>query len=264
MLDPIYAQAQRESAREHEHANTTTINAQSLQSRQATSLRDVFALDSSVSVGGATTTAQKVYIRGLEDRLYSVNLDNASQYGNLFHHQGNITIDPMMIKDITVQKGVPDAYMGVGALAGSMNIRTKDARDFLREGQKFGALVGLGGYSNQGYRANLAGFFALKNTDALLWVNLGSKILGFHAGRGNGGMRTGYRFANNNKSLLFKLNQQLSEQDSISLSYNGLNETSTAPFATNLAERNVTLLCPYQLQPHRHSRLHPQSRPEQS
>ena len=122
-----------------------------------------------------------------------------------------------------------------------MNIRTKDARDFLREGQKFGALVGLGGYSNQGYRANLAGFFALKNTDALLWANW-SNILGFHAGRGNGGNGEWVAgSANNNKSLLFKLNQQLSEQDSISLSYNGLNETSTAPFATNLAERNVTL-----------------------
>lgn len=235
-LDPIYAQASRESARDHEYANTTTIDAKSLQSRQATSLRDVFALDSSVSVGGATTTAQKVYIRGLEDRLYSVNIDNASQYGNLFHHQGNITIDPMMIKDISVQKGTPDAYMGAGALAGSMSIRTKDARDFLRDGQKYGALVGLGGYSNQGFKTHLAGFFALKNTDALLWANW-TNILGFSAGDGQWVQGS----ANNNKSLLFKLNQRLSERNTLTLSYNGLNETSTAPFATNLAERNVTL-----------------------
>ena len=239
-LDPIYAQASRESARDHEYANTTTIDAKSLQSRQATSLRDVFALDSSVSVGGATTTAQKVYIRGLEDRLYSVNIDNASQYGNLFHHQGNITIDPMMIKDISVQKGTPDAYMGASALAGSMSIRTKDARDFLRDGQKFGALVGLGGYSNQGYRTNAAAFFALKNTDALLWANW-TNILGFHAGGNGGDGQWVQGSANNNKSLLFKLNQHLSDRDTLTLSYNGLNETSTAPFATNLAQKNVTL-----------------------
>lgn len=235
-LDPIYAQAIRESARDHEYANTTTIDAKSLQSRQATSLRDVFALDSSISIGGATTTAQKVYIRGFEDRLYSVNIDNASQYGNLFHHQGNITIDPTMIKDISVQKGTPDAYMGVGALAGSMSIRTKDAHDFLRYGQKYGTLVELGGYSNQGFKTHLAGFFALKNTDALLSVNW-TNILGFSAGNGQWVQGS----ANNNKSLLFKLNQQLSKRNTLTLSYNGFNETSTAPFATNLAVKNVTL-----------------------
>lgn len=233
-LSPVSAHAT--IPHEESYANATTITAQSIAKRQATSLRDVFALDSSVSVGGATTTAQKVYIRGLEDRLYSVNVDNASQYGNLFHHQGNITIDPMMIKDISVQKGTPDAYMGAGALAGSLSVRTKDARDFLRDGQQYGALLTLGGYSNQGYRANMAGYFATKHTDGVLYVNQ-TNILRFFDGNGdkvNGS-------ASDNRSLLFKLNQRIGEQNLLSLSYSGLNEVSTAPFATNLAEKNVAL-----------------------
>lgn len=234
ILSPVSAHAT--IPHEESYANATTITAQSIAKRQATSLRDVFALDSSVSVGGANTTSQKLYIRGLEDRLYGVNIDGASQYGNLFHHQGNITIDPFMIKSISVQKGVPDAYMGALSLGGSLSIETKDARDFLREGQKYGALVGLGGYSNQGYRANMAGYFATKHTDGLLYVNQ-TNILRFFDG--NGVRVEGS--ANNNKSLLFKLNQRIGEQNLLSLSYSGLNETSTAPFATNLAEKNVAL-----------------------
>ncbi len=235
-LPAVRAQAKRERLREHEYANTTTLTAQSLQERQATSLRDVFALDPSISVGGANTTSQKVYIRGLEDRLYSVSIDNASQYGNIFHHQGNITIDPLMLKQISVQKGVPSVYNGAGALAGSISMQTKDARDFLATGEKYGALLGLGGYSNLGYRVNLAGFFATTKTDALLYVNQ-TNILGFYDGNGN--KVTGS--SSNNKSMLFKINQNLGRNNKLTLSYSGLNETSTAPFATNLADRMLTL-----------------------
>ena len=235
-LSPITTKAKKESEQNHQYANTNTFNAQSIQEHQATDLRNVFITDSSISVGGANTTSQKVYIRGLEDRLFNVSLDSASQFGNIFHHQGNILIDPMMLKNIKISKGISDFSLGFGGLAGSISINTKDAKDFLRPNQKFGAILGASGYTNQGYRANITSYFALDKTDGLLYLNQ-TNILGFYDG--NGDKVTGSN--SDNKSILLKLNQQIAQNDKISFSYSYLNENSNAPFATNLSSKNLAL-----------------------
>lgn len=234
-LETISTHSHKGDAKNHDYANTSTLNAESIKERQATDLKEAFAQDASVSVGGASINTQKLYIRGMEDRLFNVSLDSANQYGNIFHHQGNVFIDTFMIKSIQIHKGIGDYTLGSLGLAGSLNIRTKDARDFLRNNEKYGATIGAAGYTNQGYRANLAGYFATKNTDALLYLNQ-TNILGFYAGS-NDMFKVGSWVkgsASDNKSILFKLNQNLGEKDTLSLTYSGINEQTTAPFGKNL------------------------------
>jgi len=123
------------------------IDSEQMDRVQASDLEDVFALDPDVTVGGGIGVAQKVYVRGLEDTMLNVTVDGATQAGSLFHHQGKISIEPELLKQVEVHAGAGDATNGPGALGGAIKFVTKDPEDLLREGEQFGALV-KAGYSS--------------------------------------------------------------------------------------------------------------------
>lgn len=126
---------------------------------QATDLADVFLEMPSIRVGGGASAAQKIYIRGLEDKLANVTIDGATQGGYLNHHQTQIAIEPSLIKAVNVEPGVGPASQGPGALAGSIRFETKTAADFMRESEGMGGYVKTG-YSTafEEYSATAAGF----------------------------------------------------------------------------------------------------------
>ena len=237
-LQAVRAVAHRSQMPEGE-ANIAKTSAQDIQSRQASTLSEVFAKDASISVGGASRATQKLYIRGLEDRLYSVNIDGASQFGSMFHHQGNVTIDPMMIKNITISKGVGRLDTSAGALAGSVEVQTKDARDLLRRDasgaliEKFGGAISGSGFSNVG---SVALFGASEKTDALAYV---AREKTFYFRDGNGARVRGSEDAQN--SWLLKLNHAINSKNKLSLSYSGVLGNSVAPFMANLASSDFSL-----------------------
>ena len=72
------------------NANISVIDDTFLTHTQANNLRDIFAKDAEIQVGGGAQIAQKLYVRGFEDRMFRVRLDGITQGGNLFHHQGII------------------------------------------------------------------------------------------------------------------------------------------------------------------------------
>lgn len=240
-LSKVTATAQKESQKEVEFANKTSISADDIQKHQATNLRDIFSQDPSINVGGGNPTAQKIYVRGLEDRLFNVNIDGATQGGNIFHHQGNVNIDPMMLKSVDVQKDSADASAGPGALAGAISMTTKDATDLLKSGQKVGAQIGLGGFSNAGYRLKGSIYGSLNDyVNALLYLNQTNISY--------------YRDGNNQKvigsqsdqnSLLLKVNGNLRENQKYFISFTRLYDKTTAPFATNLSSRELSLFDHY-------------------
>lgn len=125
---------------------------------QANSLSDIFSSQPDIDVGGSGI-GEKVYVRGIEDTMLNVSIDGATQAGTLFHHSGRIAIDPALLEQVEVDAGAGRATAGAGALGGSVRFVTRDPGDLLREGERFGALVNVGGFSNtEGYRASTTVF----------------------------------------------------------------------------------------------------------
>ncbi|ENO99053.1 TonB-dependent receptor [Thauera phenylacetica B4P] len=130
----------------------------------ATDLEDVLASQPEVSVGGGHAAAQKIYVRGMEDTLFNVRVDGASQVGQVFHHTARVQIEPELLSRVDVQSGTGDATAGPGALGGTLRFVTKDPLELLRPGERVGALMKGGYYSNaEGYKAHTSVFGRLSD-----------------------------------------------------------------------------------------------------
>lgn len=131
---------------------TDRVTARDIASRQVLDLDEVFRQIPSVSVGGAVSIAQKIYVRGLEDSMLNVTVDGAPQHGTLFHHIGRVAMEPELLKTVDIQTGAGEATAGFGAIGGAIRFRTRDPGDLLEAGQHFGGLAKAGYYSNDGYK----------------------------------------------------------------------------------------------------------------
>ncbi len=140
---------------QHMQGVDTVITADDLQKQQAQDLNDIFRKDAEVSVGGSSGISQKIYVRGLEDTMVNISIDGAEQSGNLFHHQGRLSIEPELLKQVDVSAGAGRATNGPGALGGAIQFKTKDAHELLSSGDTFGAQIKGGYYSNnKGYKGS--------------------------------------------------------------------------------------------------------------
>ncbi|MEQ8287117.1 TonB-dependent receptor [Thalassospira sp.] len=130
-------------------------------------IKDVFANEPSVQVGGPTAIAQKVYVQGIENTKLNVQVDGGRQVDSTYHHIGTAIIDPGMLKSVGVEAGIAPADAGPNALGGSMSYETKDARDILDENDPFG------GWAKIQYNSNTQGFTE--------WLTLAGQHEGFEA-----------------------------------------------------------------------------------
>ncbi|MET2955775.1 TonB-dependent receptor [Vibrio harveyi] len=122
----------------------TEINAETLELKQASDIKDVLNTMPSVTVDGNARYSRKVYIRGMEDKFSVVTIDGARQEGQLFHHSGDQTFDPAMLKLAEITLGGNSVLSGAGAINGSFKYETKDPSDLLSEGESVGARVKTG------------------------------------------------------------------------------------------------------------------------
>lgn len=123
---------------------------------QANSLADIFSQDPSIAVGGGISAAEKIYIRGIEDKMLNVKIDGATQAGYLSHHQGQYSIEPELLKFVTVEPGAGGAAVGPGALAGAISFENKGGTDFLSGDQTFGSFA-KASYGSNGDQYKLTG-----------------------------------------------------------------------------------------------------------
>lgn len=193
-----------------------SISLEDLEKRQAQDLNDIFRKDAEVSVGGASGISQKVYVRGLEDTMLNISIDGAEQSGSLFHHQGRLSIEPELLKQVDVSAGAGRATNGPGALGGAIQFTTKDAHDLLQPGQKFGAQLKSGYYTNNsGYKGSASLYGEVADQVGLLasfsYVD-GDNI---EDGKGEEQPYT----ALEQKVALIKLSGQLTESQTASISY---------------------------------------------
>ena len=158
--DPVLLDTLRiDSSQAQDLLGNDEITEEEIEERNPTSIADVFNGESSVNASGGAAIAQKVFVNGIEESLLSVTIDGARQNKSAFHHTGNILIDPALLKSVEVSEGIAPADAGPNALAGGLAYTTKDARDFLEEGDEFGGLATVRWDSNgEGLRRSLTLF----------------------------------------------------------------------------------------------------------
>ncbi|PAF47772.1 hypothetical protein BKH46_02735 [Helicobacter sp. 12S02634-8] len=235
-LDKVTATGERE----FQYNNKDYIGEKDLTQRQANQMSDVFATQPDVSVGGGGVMAQKIYVRGIEDRLLRVTIDGAAQNGNAFHHQGNTIIDPGMLKEVVITKGAANASAGPGALAGAISMTTKDASDLLAKGQNFGAYVASSFYTNFGVRENASVYGRGKHFDMLAYYTYQNI---FYYREGDKTFKNLFHPKPEDKvigspseqnNVLLKANAYIDEKNKISFTYNLTHDDATRPFRANV------------------------------
>lgn len=197
---------------------------------QATSLADIFRNQPEVSTGGSFGIAQKVYIRGIEDTMLNVTIDGALQSGYLFHHQGRLSLEPELLKQIDVIAGAGDATSGSGALGGALRFETKDPQDLLHVGENFGGIVKLGYYSNNdGLKASATLFGNI--TDSFSGMVTVAKAKGDNIVDGNGDDAL---YTETDQEIGFiKLVSELTEAQKITFSYENRTDDETRLLRTH-------------------------------
>ncbi|QUJ70615.1 TonB-dependent receptor (plasmid) [Photobacterium sp. GJ3] len=137
--------------------------------RQADHLSDLLRDIPGVDVGGTHSVNQRINIRGIGETDLDIRLDGASQYANMFHHIGNLTLNPDIIKAVDVQVGANSVLNG--GLGGSVMFETKSAKDLLRPGEQYGIRLFAGYGSNDFTQGSVSLYGQLTDAlDALLYA----------------------------------------------------------------------------------------------
>lgn len=165
---------------------TSQIDQAEIDKEEPKDLRQLFRQDPAVMVSGGSSAAQKFYVHGIEQSNLNVSVDGATQRSNIWHHNGSMTLDPMFLKSVQVEAGVAPADAGPGALAGAVQMETKDAKDMLLPGQDMGAtLMASYNTNSQSFRTTGAAYGAQDGFEVLgiLTRNMGENYIN---GDGNG------------------------------------------------------------------------------
>lgn len=197
------------------------VSEQDLERLQPNDLSDIFALDPSIQVGGAIGVAEKIYLRGIEDKMLNVSIDGATQAGYLSHHQSQFAIEPELLKFAEAEPGPGGAAVGPGALAGAIRFQTKSARDFLAPDQLAG-LFSKASYGSNGDQIKLTGtaYGEISNRVAALVAYTYSDSNDYRDGQGN---RIDFTGHTSNRAFL-KIDASIDAKQSVDFSYEDLSD----------------------------------------
>ncbi|MBX2829925.1 MAG: TonB-dependent receptor [Rhodospirillales bacterium] len=144
MLSPILVEAasvadDRPGAADR--ANSIRVTREDLDRRNPQDVKQLFAGESGVSVGGSVPLNQKLYVNAIEETNLAVSIDGARQNNKVFHHSGTNLIDPSLLKAARIDPGVAPADAGPAALGGAIVYETVDVADVLEPGRSVGGFV---------------------------------------------------------------------------------------------------------------------------
>lgn len=109
----------------------------SIEKKQADHLSDLLRDLPGVEVGGVHSINNRINMRGLQDEDLEITFDGAKiQNARMFHHIGNLLINPDILKKADIQVGNNSVVNG--GLGGAIAFETKDGVDLLKAGQDFG------------------------------------------------------------------------------------------------------------------------------
>jgi len=221
-----------------------TVSEEALDQRNAEDFEDVFRTILAVRAGGGRSQSQDVFIRGLQTTMSNVSIDGAPQGGLIFYHAGSGgTIEPELLKVVTVSAGSSNALSGPGALGGALAYETKDGFDLLSVGKTVGAqLKGtLYASADNGTKLNLMGY-GLASSEWSYLASVGLADVGNYTdGRGNEVIDTKYK----RKNALVKLAGHLSESQRMSLSYETIEDEGAGGARFNVYPDEASELANY-------------------
>ncbi|MEZ9233065.1 TonB-dependent siderophore receptor [Vibrio amylolyticus] len=155
-------------------SSSESIGVSDMSLKQADHMSDLLRDVPGVDVGGTHSLNQRIHIRGLNETDLDIRLDGASQYAKMFHHIGNLTLNPDILKAVDIQVG--NNSVTQGGLGGSVYFETKNATDLLRYDETFGARVFAGYASNNNQQGSLTVYGKLSDkVDAMLYGHVISR-----------------------------------------------------------------------------------------
>ncbi len=226
--------ANQSAAIDHSLADSNTVTSDELEQWSASDLEDIFRTSISVNAAGGRPQTQDVFIRGLQSTTANVTVDGAPQVGAIYYHAGTgSSIEPELLKSVKVSAGTGNALSGPGALGGALAFETKDGFDMLEDDASIGALLKGTYYSSGegGYKTSATGF-GLINEDWSYIASVGYSDVGnYEDGDGNEVIDTEYE----RTSGFFKVSGNLTEAQSLSISYEYLEDQSIGAARMNVA-----------------------------
>lgn len=142
-------------------SSETSLLSNDIETKQADHLSDLLRDQPGVDVGGTHSLNQGINIRGLSELDLDITIDGASQTNNVFHHVGNLLINPDILQAVDIQVG-NNSVLNNG-IGGGVAFETKSAKDLLKPGETTGARVYTGIATNDYYQ--YSGTFYSQLTD---------------------------------------------------------------------------------------------------
>lgn len=151
---------------------TNVVTLQEKDESTATDLRGLLSGEPSINFSGGNAASQFITIRGMGQNSIDVKVDNAYSDSQVFYHQGRFTLDPALVKVVSVQKGAGSASAGIGQTNGAIVAKTVDAQDLLKNSDKdWGVKVHAGYSSNDEHSYGVTAYGQADNFDFLVATN---------------------------------------------------------------------------------------------
>ncbi len=200
-------------------SSSLNLGENAIETKQADHLSDLLRDLPGVEVGGSHSINNRINMRGLQDEDLSITLDGAKiQNVNMFHHIGNLLINPDILKKADIQVGTNSVVSG--SLGGSVAFETKDGKDMLDKGKDFGARVSSTYNSNDSLGGSITGYGKVSNdVDFLVYHNYLNKN-NWKDGEG----KKSFGSDGNIQNTLTKLGYNLNDVQRVSISYDTLTD----------------------------------------
>ncbi|WP_020208451.1 TonB-dependent receptor domain-containing protein [Gilvimarinus chinensis] len=151
-------------------ASSVHMNTADIEMRQADHISDLLRTIPGVDVGGAHSMNQRITIRSMDDKDLRISIDGANQNTYMYHHMGNLQIHADILKSVDIDVGTNSVING--GLGGAVRFETKEAKDMLSDGERFGGRVSATYGDNSGHNYSIAAFAQLSDSvDLLAYYN---------------------------------------------------------------------------------------------
>lgn len=206
-------------------ASTSHVDQEQLDRRMATTPNEMLLGVPGVAVqADARRVSSSINIRGLQDfGRVAVIVDGARQNFQRSDHgtQSTFYVDPELIKSVDVVRGPVANTYGSGAIGGVVFFETKDADDYLRDGETWAASA-TGRYESngEGWTTSAAGAYRFNEN----WDVLGNIVYRDYDDYKDGGGDTVNGTGFDVLSGLLKTTIRPSENSELKLGWNGTND----------------------------------------
>lgn len=151
-------------------ASSASLLSDDIDLKQADHLSDLLRDQPGVDIGGSHPLNQAITVRGVSELDLDITIDDVAQSNNVFHHVGNLLINPDIIKAADLQVGRNSLIHG--GLAGGVAFETKDAKDLLQGDEQVGARVYGGIASNDYYNYSATVYSQVNQFDLLAYYSV--------------------------------------------------------------------------------------------